>query len=389
MILEEQLIEGFKTYFETEPEYYIDTGGRFEICGNHTDHNHGLCLVANCSLRVKGVVNKNENEVRIQSKGYPFITFSLDDLSIKEIEYGTTLGLCKGIIFKLKELKYKVGGFDIYMDSEIPDGSGVSSSAAVESLFGYIISYLYNDGKIPAIVVAQTGQFSENNYFHKPCGLLDQIGTSFNSSNFIDFKDIKNPTVTTLPFELPVTLYLIKSLGNHSNLTPLYAALPNAMFKVADLLDGKHYLRDVSNVLDVYEKIDKLDVDDKTKRIAKHFYLENNNVRVAKRAIEDNNLEDFFGAIRASQYTSLHNLENTYVKGEYKGSPQNIIDDVSVFIGKFGAIRLHGGGFKGTTLAFIKNEFSENFDKYLAKNYSPNRYFKVHISDKAVNFKKY
>lgn len=377
----------FVEIFKIEPNYAIDTGGRFEICGNHTDHNHGLCLVANCSLRIYALLNKNETRVRLQSKGFPFIEFSVDDLECKTSEYGTTLALAKGILYKMKADGYKIGGFDAYMESEIPDGSGVSSSAAVESLFGFIISYLYNDGNVAPLEIAKNGQFSENNYFHKPCGLLDQIGTSFNSSNFIDFKDIKNPKIETLPFKFPLTLYLIKSLGNHSNLTPLYAAIPNAMYEVANKLEGKQFLRDIDST-DVYDKIDKLDISDEIKRKAKHFFYENNNVRVAKRAIEEDKIEDFLGAIRSSQSTSKNNIENTYVKGEYKGSPQNIIDDVSKFIGDHGAIRIHGGGFKGTTLAFIKNDFVDKFDEYLKNNYESKRYFKVHISDKAVNFEK-
>ncbi len=387
MVKEIDVIKGFKEVFNIEPEYLIDTGGRFEICGNHTDHNHGLCLVANCSLRVKAAISKLDNKVEVLSKGYSKYSFSLDDLSKKEKENHTTLSLNKGILFKLKELGYKIGGFRAYIESEIPDGSGVSSSAAMESLFGYIISYLYNEGKINPLTIAKVGQFSENNYFSKPCGLLDQVGTSFDSSNFIDFKDIDNPIIETLPFNLPVTLYLIKSLGNHSNLTPLYAAIPDGMYKVSNLLENKKYLRDV-NDFDIFNKIDNLDIDEATKRKAKHFFIENENVRHAKEAILTNNLDEFFKAIRDSQESSFKNIENTYVKGEYIGSPQEIIDDANKFILNNGAIRIHGGGFKGTVLAFIKNGFTKEFDEYLRNKYESDRYFKVTISKKAVNFKK-
>lgn len=387
MVLEKTLINKFKEIFDEEAKYLIDTGGRFEICGNHTDHNHGLCLVANCSLRIKGAVSES-SEVKIFSKGYPLISFSLDDLEAKESERGTTLSLAKGVLFHLKELGYKIGGFKIYIESEIPNGSGVSSSAAIESLFGYLISYLYNEGKISPLVIAKTGQYSENNYFYKPCGLLDQIGTSFDSSNFIDFKNIENPIIETLPFKLPLTLYLIKSLGNHSNLTPLYAAIPSSMNAVAKLLENKTYLRDISDTKNIFERIDNLNIDEAKKRKAKHFFIENQNVLDAKKAIEENNLENFLKAIRNSEDSSDKNLENTFVKGEYKGSPKEIIDNVSKFIKDNGAIRIHGGGFKGTTLAFIKNEFTNEFDKYLKDNYQENRYFKVLISEKAVHFKR-
>ena len=374
------LIKEFNKIFKVEPEYYIDTGGRFEICGNHTDHNHGLCLVANCSLRIKACVNKNANKVRIKSQGYSFFEFNINDLEFDSKELNKTLLLAKGILFKLKEQGYKIGGFDAYISSDIPDGSGVSSSAAVESLFGYIISYLYNDGKISPLVIAKTGQFSENNYFGKPSGLLDQVGTSFGSFNYIDFKNIEEPTITTLPFNFPLTLYLIKSVGDHANLTPLYAAIPNNMNKVASLLDGKKFLRDC-NDKDIFARIDALDIEESVKKMGRHFFIENGNVLKAKDAIERNDLEEFLDAIRASQKTSKENIKNTFVDGEYKDSPQNIIDDVSEFIKDHGAIRIHGGGFKGTVLAFIKN-------KFLEKKYAKSRYFKVNISNHAVNFER-
>ena len=385
MTKKEEAVQIFKETFNLEPDYLLDTGGRFEIIGNHTDHNHGLCLVANCSLRCYSALKKVDNIVEVKSKGYPIFSFSLDDLTHKVEEEGRPIALAKGILFRLKELGYKIGGFYMALDSEIPDGSGVSSSAAVESLFAYTISHLYNDGKIEPVVIAKAGQYAENNFFNKPCGLLDQVGTSFDSSNFIDFGDINNPTIKTLPFNLPLTLFLVKSEGNHSSLTALYAAIPASMKEVAKKLANVEFLRDVPLADDLFERIDSLDLSDEVKRKAKHFFIENNNVLEAKEAIETENLEKFLDAIRKSQETSKNNIENTYVKGEYDGSPQSIIDYLTPFIGGHGAIRIHGGGFKGTVLVFIKNDFVDEFENILKDKY-PSRYYKVHISPKACNF---
>lgn len=383
----ETMKKEFFNLYKKEPTYYIDTGGRFEICGNHTDHNHGLCLVANCSLRIRAVLNKNNsNIVRVKSAGYAYFEFDISDLSYKQEDRPATKSILRGILFKLKESGYEIGGFDAYLSSEIPDGGGVSSSAAVESLFGYIVSYLFNEGKIDPLTIAQTGKFSENNYFKKPSGLLDQIGTSFDSSNYIDFKDTTNPIIETLPFDLPLTLYLIKSEGDHSNLTPLYAAIPDSMYKVAGLLEGKNFLREC-NEKDIAKRIDELNCTNEEKRKAKHFFIENQNVLDAKKAIEEHDVEAFLKAIRKSQDSSFRNLENTYVKGEFEGSPQDIIETVTSFIQDHGAIRIHGGGFKGTVLAFIKNDFVNEFDKFVKEKYD-GKYFKVVISPKAVNFKK-
>lgn len=382
----DELILQFEKNFKSHPGYYIDTGGRFEICGNHTDHNHGLCLVANCSLRISALAKKDSKKVRIKSAGYSYFEFGLDDLEFDPNEPNKSMLLAKGVLFRLKELGYNIGGFDAVIKSNIPDGSGVSSSAAIESLYGYIISYLYNDGKIPNLVIAQTGQYSENNYFGKPSGLLDQIGTSFNSFNYIDFKNIKDPEIKTKPFNFQLKLYLIKSEGNHANLTPLYAAIPTAMYKVANLLEGKKFLRDIEDTNEIFNKIDKLDATEDEKRKAKHFFIENENVKQALNAIETNNLEEFLDAIRKSQKSSKENLKNTFVEGEYENSPQNIIDECTEFLKDKGAIRIHGGGFKGTVLAFVKKEFENEFDEFLKKTYPQNRYFKVSISDKAINF---
>ena len=159
------------------------------------------------------------------------------------------------------------------------------------------------------------------------------------------------------------------------------------MNKVAQLLDNKKFLRDC-NDKDIFARIDALNIDEEAKKMARHFFIENGNVLKAKDAIEKNDLEEFLDAIRASQKTSKENIKNTFVEGEYKDSPQNIIDDVSEFIKDKGAIRIHGGGFKGTVLAFIKNEFADEFDKFLEKKYIKSRYFKVNISNHAVNFEK-
>ncbi len=378
----------FKRIFERRAQFYFDTGGRFELLGNHTDHNHGLCLVANSSLRVKAAVSLNRDKIRIQSKGYKFFEFDIDDLIYDPNDFPATKSICKGILSRFKELGYKIGGFDAYITSDIPDGSGVSSSAAVESLFGYIISILYNEGKVEPIEIAKIGQYSENNYFKKPSGLLDQVGTSFANSNYIDFKNIEKPYIVNLPFKMPLDIYLIKSEGNHSSLTNLYAEIPASMKKVAYLLEGKEFLRDCSEV-DIFNRIEKVNATDKEKRIAKHFFLENYNVVKAEQAIRENNVDAFLECVRASQKSSKENLNNTFVEGEFENSPQDIIDKVTEYLGYNGAVRIHGGGFKGTVIVFVKRKYSPDFLKYLTQNYEKGRYFKVEISNKAVNFKIY
>lgn len=385
--MENELINGFKERFKEDPDYIYDAGGRFEILGNHTDHNHGLCLVANCSLRIYAAIKKCDDVIEVKSKGYSFYRIALEDLNSNFYIPPSSKAINYGIAKKLKTLGYKVAGFKAYIISEIPDGSGVSSSAAIESLFGYIFSYLYNEGKISPLLIAKIGQYSENVFFKKPCGLLDQIGTSYPNCNFIDFKNIENPTIENIDFNLPLSLYLIKSSGDHSNLTPLYAAIPSNMKEVANLIGNKAFLRDLDDT-NIFKKIDELNISETKKNMAKHFFIENQNVLDGKKAIENGDVEGFLNAIRNSQNSSKNNLNNTFVEGdEYLNSPQDIIDKVEKYVGNHGAIRIHGGGFKGTVLAFIKNDFKEQFEKFLEDNYK-DRYYKVSISKKAINIKK-
>ena len=378
----------FKKVFNKRAEFYFDTGGRFELLGNHTDHNHGLCLVANSSLRIKAAVARNTSLIRIYSKGYPAFEFNIDDLEYDPNDFPASKAICKGILYRFKQLGYKIGGFDAYMTSDIPDGSGVSSSAAVESLIGYILSFVYNEAEVPALEIAKIGKFAENNYFNKPSGLLDQIGTSFPNCNYIDFKNIENPYIISIPFKLPLDIFLIKSEGNHASLTNLYAEIPASMKKVAYLLEGKEFLRDCKEN-DIFNRIDKLNATDKEKKIAKHFFLENYNVVKGEKAIRENNVDAFLECVRASQNSSKENLENTFVKGEFENSPQDIINKVSDYLGYNGAVRIHGGGFKGTVIAFVKRKYSPDFEKYLKQNFDNNRYFKVSISNQAIKFKIY
>jgi galactokinase len=381
-----EMADKYETIFQSKPTFYLDAGGRLEIVGNHTDHNHGKCLVANCSLRIKAMLSLDTNRVKVFSEGYPYFEFDISDLSYS-CDKSKTEEVCKGVLFKLKSGGYKIGGFTAFISSDIPNGSGVSSSAAIETLFGSIINELYNSNSIPKIEIAKAGQWSENNYMKKPCGLLDQIGTTFDECNYIDFKNFANPKIESISFDLPLDIYLVKSQGDHANLTPLYKAIPDGMFEVAKALDGSEFLADVKVDRDILQAIDNLKLPLDVKKKAVHFFIENENVENAKKAIKAKDVEAFLSAIRSSCKSSKENLKNTMVADEYKDSPQEIIDDLSNFLKNDGAARIHGGGFKGTVIAFVKKERADKFAEFLYKKYKSNAIFKVDIPKDAIVFK--
>ena len=156
--------------------YIYSAPGRSEIGGNHTDHQNGEVLAASVNLDAIAIVKPlEENVVKVVSGNYPMITVSLDDLEMKESEKETTLALIKGVLAGVKNHGGKVGGFQTYITSDVLIGAGLSSSAAFETIIGTIVSGLYNDMQISAIDIAIIGQYAENVYFGKPCGLMDQI----------------------------------------------------------------------------------------------------------------------------------------------------------------------------------------------------------------------
>ena len=180
-------------YGDQEIEIY-STPGRSEVSGNHTDHQNGEVLAAAINLDIIAVVSKND-VVKVLSDDYDLKPISLDDLSKKEDEVGTSEGLMRGVLARFKELGYAIGGFNGYMTSDVLQGSGLSSSAAFEVMIGTILSGLYNEMKVDPVVIGQVGQYSENVYFGKPCGLMDQSACSVGSLIHIDFKDNENPIV--------------------------------------------------------------------------------------------------------------------------------------------------------------------------------------------------
>ena len=240
------LNNGFKKIYNYEPTKYFSCGGRFEILGNHTDHNHGKCLAGTCSLAIYASVSKrNDNVVHAYSEGFGSFDVDLSTLEMNEKEKGTSGALIRGIASYLKERDYKVGGLDIYMVSKVPGGAGVSSSAAFELLIAQLFNSLYNEGNIDRLLLCKAGQYAERNYYGKMCGLLDQIGVGFGGSVYIDFADIDNPTVEPLPIDTTGYHFLIvDSGGSHAGLDHLYKAIPDDMFNVAHMFN-QNFLNDV------------------------------------------------------------------------------------------------------------------------------------------------
>ena len=367
----------FENHFNQKPDYQVSCGGRFEILGNHTDHNHGLCCAATCDLQIYGYLKKrNDDRIEICSVGDLPCIASLKDLSVANEDFASSKGLVKGVAKYLLDHGYEVGGFDLYTDSSIFPGAGVSSSAAFESLVGQIFNVLYNDGKIAKITLAKAGQYSENVYFGKKSGLLDQIGTGYGNISYIDFKNIEDPKVENIafPFE-DLHFVIVNTGGSHAELNDLYSSIPVDMWNAAKKA-GHNFLRETN--LENVEAINDLTPMELNR--AKHFYGENERVIQMKEALLNRDKSLFLSLINGSRKSSTDLLKNMMVENQYEGSPLEACDRAMKIVGENGAVKINGGGFAGSIICVVPTDKLDLFIKEMGKHYGENNVKEVHIN---------
>ncbi|MBE5885393.1 MAG: galactokinase [Lachnospiraceae bacterium] len=355
-------IKIFETHYGAGEAEIFSAPGRSEVGGNHTDHQHGEVLAASINLDTLGVVREtDDNLIKIISDDYDEVVISLDDIEAKEKEKETTTALIKGVIAGFVEGGHKVGGFCAYITSDVLIGAGLSSSAAFETLIGTILSGLYNDMKVSAVEIAIIGQYAENVYFGKPCGLMDQMACSVGNLVHIDFKNPKNPEVEKLDFNMSehgYSLCITDTKGSHADLTDEYAAVPQEMKAVANYF-GKEVLRDVTYA-DVIKEIVALrkTLGDRSVLRAVHFLCENERVVKEVNALKWGDMNLFLENVKASGDSSFKYLQNVYSNNDVENQNISIALMMSdVLLKTEGVSRVHGGGFAGTIQAFVKNDF--------------------------------
>lgn len=363
-------IEKFiELYGDKDIEIY-STPGRSEVSGNHTDHQRGEVLAAAINLDIIAVVEKAD-VVKVLSDGYDIKAIALDDLTKKDDEKESSEGLIRGVLARYKELGFNIGGFNAFMTSDVLQGSGLSSSAAFEVMIGTILSGLYNDMSIDPVVIAQVGQYAENVYFGKPCGLMDQCACSVGSLINIDFKDNTNPIVRKVEVDFPEfkhSLCIVDVHASHADLTDDYASIPTEMKAVAKVF-GKEVLREVDEK-DFYARLPEVRslVNDRAVLRAIHLFEENKRVEKAVKALNDRDFDEFKAVIKASGDSSYKYLQNIYSNNDYLNQAVSIAISLSeMILGDNGVCRVHGGGFAGTIQAFVKDEFVENYKAEIEK----------------------
>ena len=361
---------GFEAAFDCEPERYFSAPGRTEIGGNHTDHQRGRVLAGAVNLETVAAVKVNgTNVIRIQSEGYPLSVVDLGELSVVDAEANTTPALIRGVASRFTELGCKVEGFDAFVTSNVLPGSGLSSSAAFEVLVGTIINHLFFEGKVSAPEIAMIGQYAENVYFKKPCGLMDQTASAVGNLVTIDFFDKQNPVIEPVDFDFAScghALVIVDSGADHADLTDEYAAITNELKSVCAYF-GKDVLTQIDEA-EFYQNLAELRkvCGDRAVLRSMHFYAENTRVVKQVEALRNGDFDAFLKLICESGHSSYMYLQNVIPSG------YTAHQDVAVALGLCahalngrGAYRVHGGGFAGTVQAFVPYDLLEQFVKML------------------------
>ena len=361
------LAETFASLYNADRDVRLFSApGRTEVGGNHTDHNHGRVLAAGINLDAAAAAAKNdENIVRVKSAGYDMDVVDLSDLSVHKNERGHSSALVRGMCQGFLNHGYKIGGFDAATVSQVLSGSGLSSSAAYEVLVGVMLNALYNDGAADAVTIAKIAQYAENEYFGKPCGLMDQTACAVGSFVTIDFADPKNPAIEEVKFDFAAcshALCIVDTKGSHSDLTDEYAYIREEMESVAQCF-GKTVLREVPEA-DFYAALPSLrkKVGDRAILRAMHFYADNARVLKEVAALRAGDFESFKQYIRESGFSSFMYNQNVFSVKKPQEQPVALALAVSqqVLEGR-GAWRVHGGGFAGTIQAFVPLDLLEAY----------------------------
>jgi len=365
-VMKEALDAGFSACFEGTPNRYFSAPGRTEIGGNHTDHQRGRVLAGAVNLDTVAAVRVNgTNLIRIQSKGYPMSIVDITNLEPIASEVNSTPALIRGVAARFAQMGCKVEGFDAYCESTVLPGSGLSSSAAYEVLIGTIINGLFFDARVSQPEIAMIGQYAENVFFGKPCGLMDQMASAVGNLVTIDFFDKDHPVIEPVDFDFAScghALCIIDSGADHADLTDEYAAVPGEIKAVAAFF-GKEVLTQIEEA-EFYANIPALrkSCGDRAVMRAIHFYQESARVPQQVAALKEGNFEKFLTLVKQSGYSSYMYLQNVIPAG-YKAH-----QDVAValalcehYLAGRGAYRVHGGGFAGTVQAFVPYDILDGF----------------------------
>ena len=374
----------FKEYGDGD-YHFVSSPGRTEIGGNHTDHQHGRVVAASLDMDdLAAFKASDDNKCTFYDPKFRKIEIDISDLSKREDELNSGEGIIRGICNRLVELGYKVGGFKAYCDSEVLNGSGISSSACFEVLVVEILNALYNNEKISPVERALISQYAENVYYGKPCGLLDQLAISVGGFVTVDFKDPSNPVIENFDFNFSdygYELVLVNTKGDHADLSDEYAAVTREIKAVANFM-GHDVLRDCDPkyFFEHMKDIREATKNDRGVLRSYHFFKEDERAELQKQAIKNKDIDSLLKLMNESGRSSFMYLQNVYPASIPNGQPISIGLALTADVLKDkGAYRVHGGGFGGTIQAIVPKDMLNEYKEAVSKVFGEDAYLSLKV----------
>ena len=378
------LAENFEKEFHSTEMDFFTAPGRTEIVGNHTDHNGGKVIAASITLDTIGAAAATDNNViNVISEGYCPITIELDKIDSIPKEAGT-ISLIAGMVEAMKKFGYQVGGFNLYASTTVIGAAGISSSASFEMLICSVLNYFYNDGKIPYSDYARIGQYSENNWWNKASGLMDQMACAVGGAIELDFAgEIKYEQISFDLAKNGYSMVITNTGGSHADLSEDYSAIPREMREVAAVF-GKERLCEITmeELLDrLPEVIEKVGNDRAVLR-AFHFLEENERVEAMADAIRGDKIDDILALLTASGNSSYKFLQNCYPLTDWKVQKIGLgLVLTEHFLKEVGAgcCRVHGGGFAGVIQTMVRTSDLDAYVEYMSKYFGKDNVYPMNV----------
>jgi len=340
--------------------------GRVNLIGEHTDYNGGHVFPCALTIGTYAAAKKREdNKLRFYSVNFPqsgVIETSLDEL-VPDDQYGWT-NYPKGVIYTFNKHGYRITqGFDMAVYGNIPNGSGLSSSASLEVLTGFLLRDMYGF-EISNQILAIIGQDSENNYNGMNCGIMDQFAVAMGKKDNAIFLDTADLSYEYVPIRMEGAKIVISNTNKKHELTN--SAYNTRRCECEQALEELQRVVDIKNLCDLtdeqFEQYKDAIKDPVRQRRAKHAVYENQRTIEAVRVLKEGNLKRF---------GELMNEAHVSVSKDYEVSCEELdtlAEEAWKIDGCIGS-RMTGGGFGGCTVSIVRDDAVDTFVKQVGEAY--------------------
>lgn len=367
-MMKKKLFDMFAELFgNSEGARFYFSPGRVNLIGEHTDYNGGHVFPCALTLGTYGAARKREdNKIHFYSmnlNSFGVVEASLDDLTNKK-EYNWA-NYPLGVVWAFKEKGHTItSGFDMVIWGNIPNGSGLSSSASLEVLTGVILTDLFEIKDLSMTDLALIGQYSENNFNGCNCGIMDQFAVAMGKKDHAIFLDTSDLSYEYAPCILDgAKIVITNSKVKHSLVDSAYNDRRNECAAALKALQSELDIQALGDLTpEEFEAHKSLIKDEIQLQRAKHAVYENQRTIRAVAALKANNIEEF-GKLMNESHISL--------KNDYEVSCEEIdilVDLAWEIPGVIGS-RITGGGFGGCTVSIVKNDAVDTFIEKVGNGY--------------------